>query len=301
MSNSFNEDYNTYLLEKSILETSKPPINNIETIENIEDKPEKSIEDTLLELENTNDLLQGGNNIMIGGSSLIYIVEGNYIIDSSASNGIFGLAITPNISGSSTIPPEYFTTGNIKDKINIDGTTITVKEEFYNTIDDNQQLNYEKIYTENDVSKTETATYYVSKISGDLNIKLRATQAGVDYIVITTNDTTSITLTNPNETSIRNKLQFIQICNNLKQGIYMDKNDSNQTNWSYIMKNYLVNLLEKIDTPSNIEPLVQISDIITAIKNSVINTDTTTYDIDLSRIKLNSNLNKKATELIVIN
>ena len=33
MSNSFNEDYNTYLLDKNILETSKQPINNIEETE----------------------------------------------------------------------------------------------------------------------------------------------------------------------------------------------------------------------------------------------------------------------------
>ena len=207
MSNSFNEDYNTYLLEKSILETSKPPINNIETVENIEEtenievKPEKSIEDTLLELENTNDLLQGGNNTMIGGAVLEYEVTGNYNIESRASNND-GSEITPHISGNSTYS----------------GTFIDI--------------------------------------------------------------------------SIQNKLQFIQMCNNIKEIIF----ENNPEKWEYIMNNYLKDLLVKI---SAIEPSEQISNIITAINTKQVTTNT--YTIDLSQIKLDTDLDSEAKIITKIN
>ena len=295
MSNSFNEDYNTYLLEKSILETSNPSINNIETTENIEDKPTKSIEDTLLELENTNELLQGGNTTIIGGAVLPYVVDGKYTItskeDTFASENTLWSQFTPHISGTSTISQSYYIHNII-----LTGTTshteFTVSAGFYNNINDNDQVVYTRKYTNTDeVEETSTVTYYVSKIVNTNKINLRASSTATDNITITSNSNDQINnivnnnIVISNHTSLQSKLQFIQMCSDIKNKLFSD--DGNIKNWIYIMNNYLLNLLEDISPTSNKQS--QILNIQTAILESTESTETTTnttYNIDLSQIKL---------------
>tara|TARA_Y100000389_G_scaffold115668_1_gene112799 strand:- start:17 stop:2413 length:2397 start_codon:yes stop_codon:yes gene_type:complete len=163
MSNSFNEDYNTYLLEKSILETSKPPINNIETIENIEDKPEKSIEDTLLELENNNNILQKRDNKIVGGALEKYIFTYAYNFTNNTNALLQINKKNPNFSLiNHTARLTNFNTNTYKvQQLNSDTPQSLIHHTlFYNTLIDGITISYTQLLSDKGTAYNNIKTTY---------------------------------------------------------------------------------------------------------------------------------------------